>query len=53
MSVDSNTLNSYSKARMELMVKDEIPNLLQDIQRTYIYDFMPETVHGENHIRCS
>ena len=49
----SKTLDSYSKARMELMVKDEIPNLLQDIDRTYIYDFMPETVHGEYHIRCS
>ena len=49
----SKTLDSYSKARMEIMVKDELPNLLQDIQRTYIYDFMPETVHGENHIRCS
>ena len=49
----SKTLDSYSKARMEIMVKDEIPNLLQDIQRTYIFDFMPETVHGENHIRCS
>jgi hypothetical protein len=55
MSVKSqeHILDSYRKARMELMVKDEIPNLLQDIQRTYIYDFMPETVHGENHIRCS
>ena len=49
----SKTLDSYSKARMEIMVKDEIPNLLQDIQRTYIFDFMPETVHGENHIICS
>ena len=48
MSVDSNTLNSYSKARMELMVKDEIPNLLQDIDRTYIYDFMPDTVHEQD-----
>ena len=47
------SLDSYSKARMEIMVKDEIPNLLQDIQRTYIFDFMPETVHGENHIICS
>ena len=38
----SKTLDSYSKARMEIMVKDELPNLLQDIQRTYIYDFMPK-----------
>lgn len=46
------TLDNYSKARMKIMVKDEIPNLLQDINRTYIYDFMPETVNGENHIIC-
>ena len=47
------SLDSYSKARMGIMVKDEIPNLLQDIQRTYIFDFMPEKVHSENHIICS
>ena len=46
-------IDGYYKARMDIMIKDEIPNLLQDIQRTYIFDFMPETVHGENHIICS
>lgn len=46
-------LDSYRKARMEVMVKDEIPNLLQDMERTYIYNFMPTDILGENHIRCN
>jgi hypothetical protein len=46
-------LDSYKKARMGIMVTDEIPHLLEDIQRTYIFDFMPEDIHGENRINCN